>query len=130
MHDFFASLIKHNSLIQFIYRKSMSLVFNLCKLIVKVDPKLVLLSSFGGDQYSDSPKILYQNMKNNPKFKDYKYIWVKSKNEGFENLDEKQVKVDTLSYFLTALRAGIWITNVNIERGLHFKNKRTIYLNT
>lgn len=130
MHDFLAKVIKHNKVVQFVYRKTMSWVFKLCSLFIKVDPRLVLLSSFGGDQYSDSPKVLYNQMKNDPRFKGFKYVWVTSDNKGFVNLDENQVKVDTLSYFFTALKAGIWITNVNIERGLHFKNKKTIYLNT
>ena len=40
------------------------------------------------------------------------------------------VKIDTLDYFKTALRSKVWVTNVNIERGLHFKKKNQIYLNT
>ncbi len=34
------------------------------------------------------------------------------------------------SYYIETLRAGIWITNVNIERGLRYKPKSTVYLNT
>ena len=47
----------------------------------------------------------------------------------FDVLKQK-VKIDSLLYFKTALSAKIWITNVNIERGLHFKKKSQIYLNT
>ena len=48
----------------------------------------------------------------------------------FEVPGAEKVKIDTLSYFKTALRAKVWITNVNIERGLHFKKKSQIYLNS
>ena len=40
------------------------------------------------------------------------------------------VKIDSFRYFKTALKAKYWITNTNIERGLKFKKKSQIYLNT
>ena len=38
--------------------------------------------------------------------------------------------MDSLVYFIVALKAKYWITNVNIEAGLKFKKKDTVYLNT
>ena len=38
--------------------------------------------------------------------------------------------MDSLAYFIVALKAKYWITNVNIERGLKFKKRETVYLNT
>ena len=40
------------------------------------------------------------------------------------------MKIDSPGYFKTALRAKYWITNTNIQRGLSFKKKNQIYLNT
>lgn len=130
MHDKIAWLIKHILFIQWIYQKVMSLVFRVMGLFISVDDKLVLLSSYGGDQYSDSPKVLFEAMKADPRFTGYRYVWAFGNPEKFDVPGAEKVKIDTLSYFKTALRAKVWITNVNIERGLHFKKKSQIYLNT
>ncbi|MBE6073070.1 MAG: hypothetical protein E7202_00760 [Selenomonas ruminantium] len=125
MHDKIAYLIKHYLWIQKTYRFIFNSLLWLIGLFVKIDDRLVLLSSYGGKNCGDSPKVLYEAMKADERFADYKYIWTT------ENVkSEGTVCVDTISYFFTALRAKIWITNVNIERGLSFKKKETIYLNT
>ena len=130
MHDKIAWLIKHIPFIQWIYQKVMSLVFRVMGLFISVDDKLVLLSSYGGDQYSDSPKVLFEAMKSDPRFAGFHYVWAFADPARFDVPGAEKVKIDTLSYFKTALRAKVWITNVNIERGLHFKKKSQVYLNT
>ena len=130
MHDKLAWLIKHIPFIQWLYQKVMSLVFQVIGLFFKVDDKLVLLSSYGGDQYSDSPKALFEAMKEDLRFAGFRYIWAFVNPSEFDVPGADKVKIDTLSYFKSALCAKIWITNVNIERGLHFKKSSQIYLNT
>ena len=138
MHDKLAYLIKHNSVIQFFYRHIMSFVFRLIGLFIRTDDKLMLFNSYGGERYDDSSKVLYEAILKDERFSQYHFVWA------FDNLSRfsrekcpevwnnrtRLVKIDTLSYFVTALKAKVWITNVNIERGLHFKKKNTIYLNT
>ena len=130
MHDKLAWLIKHVSIIQWLYKNSMSLLFRFIGLFIKVDNKLVLLSSYGGDQYSDSPKVLFEAMKKDPRFEGYRYVWAFSDTSKFYVPGAQTVKIDAPRYFFTALKAKIWITNVNIERGLHFKKQCQVYLNT
>ncbi len=130
MHDKIAWLIKHVPFIQWLYQKVMSLCFRLMGVFIPVDDKLVILSSYGGDQYSDSPKVLFEAMQSDPRFKGFRYVWAFGAPAKFDVPGAEKVKIDTLAYFITALRAGIWITNVNIERGLHFKKKSQVYLNT
>lgn len=130
MHDKLAWLIKHVTFINWLYQKIMSLCFRLIGLFIPVDEKLVLLSSYGGDQYNDSPKVLFEAMKSDPRFKGFHYVWAFANPTAFDVPEAEKVKIDSLLYFKTALSAKIWITNVNIERGLHFKKKSQIYLNT
>ena len=130
MHDKIAWLIKHIPFIQWLYQKVMSLVFRVMGLFISVDDKLVLLSSYGGDQYSDSPKVIFEAMKTDSRFTGYHFVWAFGDPSKFDVPGADKVKIDTLSYFKTALRAKVWITNVNIERGLHFKKKSQVYLNT
>lgn len=125
-----AYIIKHNEVVQFFYIHIMSFVFRFIGLFVKVDEHLVLLTSYGGDQYSDSPKTLFEAMKKDERFKEYRYVWAFGNPDAFTIPGAKKIKIDSFSYFLTALKAKLWITNVNMERGLHFKKKNQIYLNT
>ncbi len=130
MKAFIEHLIKHNAFVQLVYRYFCSALIRFIGIFVKTDPKLVLISSFSGLKCDDSPLILFNAMKEDERFAGCRYIWAFKKPENFNIEGADKVKIDTLSYFIAAQKAGIWITNVNIERGLSFKKKNTIYLNT
>lgn len=121
-------ILKHNAAIQAIYRVVMSFVFRIMGLFVKTDDNLVLFVSFMGMNFNDSPKAIFDYMMDHPEFKNYRCMWAFEDPVKFPDLET--VKIDTLAYFKTALRAKYWITNTNIERGLHFKKKGQKYLNT
>ena len=130
LHEILAYLIKHNTIIQRIYQQFFNVVFNILGVLVSRDEKLVLLSSYGGKQYSDSPRILFEVMKTDPRFSDFRYVWAFESPSHIEVDGAEKVRIDSVRYFLCPLKAKIWITNVNIERGLHFKRPHTVYLNT
>ena len=130
LREILAYLIKHNTIIQRIYQQFFNVAFNILGDLVSRDEKLVLLSSYGGKQYSDSPRILFEVMKTDPRFSDFRYVWAFESPSHIEVDGAEKVRIDSVRYFLCALKAKIWITNVNIERGLHFKRPHTIYLNT
>ena len=121
-------ILKHNAAIQAIYRVVMSFVFRVMGLFIKTDENLVLFVSFMGMNFNDSPKAIYDYMQAHPEYKKYHCVWAFEDPSKFPNLET--VKIDTPAYFKTALRAKYWITNTNIERGLHFKKKEQKYLNT
>lgn len=121
-------LLKHNKAIQKIYKVCMSLVFRFLGLFVSTDANLVLFSSFMGSKFNDSPKAIYDFIVSHPEYAKYKCVWAFERPEDHPDLNT--VKIDTLKYFVTALKAKYWVTNTNIERGLTFKKKKTVYLNT
>lgn len=123
-------ILKHNLFIQNVYKVIFSNFFRIMGFFIKTDEKLVLLNSFGGRKYNDSPKVLFEYMVNDPQYTDFKYVWAFEEPEKFNIPKALKVKIDSWDYFKTALRSKYWITSVNIERGLHFKKKDTIYLNT
>jgi CDP-glycerol glycerophosphotransferase len=98
-------------------------------LFVKTDDKMVLFSALGR-RYNDSPKAIYEYMLQQPRFKGYRLVWA------LEDLNTDipghpiKVKADSMQYFRASLKARYWITSVNIERGLRYKKKSCIYLNT
>ena len=121
-------LLKHNMVIQKLYKVCMSLAFRVLGVFIPTDHNLVLFSSFMGSKFNDSPKAIYDYICAHPQYSKYKCVWAFEKPEDHPELNT--VKIDTLGYFLTALKAKYWVTNTNIERGLAFKKKSTVYLNT
>ena len=108
----------------------MSLCINILKLFVKTDNRLILFNSFAGRKYDDSPKALFEEIKNDIRFKDFRLVWAFHEPEKHEIDGAEIIKTDGFRYFITALAARVWITNSSVERGLHFKGRNTLYLNT
>lgn len=122
------NFVKNNKIIYAIYYVIMSLIVNIIKLFVRTDEKLILFVSYGGRHYNDSPKNIYEYMKNDERFKDYKLVWAFVEPEKFD-VDNK-IKIDTIKYYKTALKARCWVTNVMVERALKFRGKKTFYFYT
>ena len=126
--DFF---LKHYGLVQSIYRVLFSFLFRVIGLFVKTRNNLVLMNCYAGVKFSDSPMELYNYLCSHSEYDGLDIVIALDHPEKFHgNPRCRLVKQDSWEYFLTALRAKYWITNVNIERGLHFKKKATRYLNT
>lgn len=128
MRDRLIYILKHSPFIQKLYILVMSFVFRVWGLMERTDEELVLFVSFMGKSFNDSPKVLYDDLQAHPEYRKYRCVWAFEHPEKFPEL--QTVKIDTPAYFRTALRAKYWITNTNIERGLRFKKKDQIYLNT
>lgn len=123
--------LKHNSKIQFIYKLCFNSLFKFLGMFVKTDETLILINNYGGLKYGDSPKVLFEYIRNHHCYDKYHVVWAFNDIEKYKYIEGCSfVKQDSLAYFLTALKAKYWITNVNIERGLHFKKRKTVYLNT
>lgn len=125
-----SNAIKYVKPLYVIYYHVMSLFINLIKLVVKPNDKLILFNSFAGRNFDDSPKAVFDYMIRDDRFKNYELVWAFHNPESFKIQGGKKVKTDTLAYFVTALKARVWITNSSVERGLNFKGKDTLYLNT
>ena len=119
-------LLKHNSIAQYLYRTIGSYILRIVGLFVKTDDKLVVFLSLMGTKYNDSPRAIYEYMITHEQYKNYKYVWAFEKPELFPDLPS--VKLDTPQFFITALRAGYWISNTQFERGLSYKKKSTKYM--
>ena len=121
--------VKTSRFIYGAYYYVMSTFIKLLRLFVVPDNRLILFVSYGGRYYNDSPRSLYERMKEDSRYEGYNLVWAFRNPTDFPNI-ERKVKIDSFSYFVTALKACCWITNVHIERGLDFKGKKTFYFNT
>ncbi len=121
-------ILKHNSALQKLYCVIMSFLFRIIGAFYKTDDNLVLFVSFMGMGFNDSPKAIYDYMKSHPEYKKYRCVWAFEHPELHPDLDS--VLIDSAKYFRIAFKAKYWVTNTNIERGLKFKKKNQVYLNT
>ena len=118
------AFVKSNKMIYSLYYHLGSLFLRFIGLFVKTDPNLILFISYGGQKYDDSPRVVYEYLLKHPVSSKHKYVWAFIEPDKFPQVEQK-VKVDTLSYYITAMRAGYWITNSSASRGLNFRKKQT-----
>ncbi len=118
------AFVKGNKIIYNLYYHLGSLFLRFIGLFVKTDPNLILFISYGGQKYDDSPRVVYEYLLEHPVSSKHKHVWAFIEPDKFPQVEQK-VKVDTLSYYITAMRAGYWITNSSASRGLNFRKKQT-----
>lgn len=125
-------MIKKNSYLNRLYTFIGSMIVKTWGLLLKEEPRTILFVSFMGKNFNDSPKVIYDRLIKDPYFSNYQFVWAFTEPDKYEISDKntKKVKMDSLDYLKTALTASYWVTNVNIERGLHFKKDYTKSINT
>lgn len=126
-------IVKTNSFIYLLYFFLGSTFLKLLGLFIRTDEKLILYVVYGGQRYDDSPKCVYeyiqQESKTVERYKQYKHIWAFVDPKQMENEivpSHEMVRIDSLAFFIWALKAKYWITNSSVSRGLDFKKKDTI----
>ncbi|WP_287565318.1 CDP-glycerol glycerophosphotransferase family protein [Parabacteroides sp.] len=124
------SLIRGSKFLYDLYYILGSLFLNLLKYLLPVDDKLILLSSYSGRKYDDSPKYIYEQMLKDERFREMRFVWAFEKEDEYPNIKSEKVNINSFRYWILALKARCWITNVSIERGLNVKGRNVFYLNT
>lgn len=128
--DKIKNLLKTNKIMYSLYSLIMNTLLKILSLFIKVDNNVVLFNSFGGKKFDDSPRVIFEYMKTNKKYKDFKYYWILDNPSMFDISGATVIKNNSFAFFITALKAKYWVTNSGIERGLKFKQKETIFINT
>lgn len=123
-------VVKNNKWIYSTYYFAGTTLIKVLKCFIRPRKKKILFISFGGKKFDDSPKSIFDAMKNDSRFDDCEIYWALNNPDFFEVKGAHKIKTDTLQYFITALKCGIWITNSSAERGLSLKSKKTYCLNT
>lgn len=126
----FKNRVKNSHLIYNLYYYVGSFFVQLLRLFVKGNDKLILFVCYGGKYFDDSPRDIYECMLKDPRFSDFQLVWAFENKHQFDIKGGRKITIDTLEYFKTALKARVWITNVNIKRGLNFKGINTLSVNS
>ncbi len=130
MNKRIVSFVKYNKFVLWLYRLFGNFGIAILKIFIRVKKNRILFMSFGGQKYDDSPKVLYEKIKDDPFFKDYELVWTFSNIEKFDYVEAKKVKTDSFAFYKLALSSKIWINNSSVERGLRIRRKKQIEFNT
>lgn len=130
MKEKILNLVKYFHWIYSLYYFAGSFLLQIIRVFIKTDNNLILFVTYGGKNYSDSPRCIYEKMITDKRFEGKRCVWAFRNPALFHIPKGEKIKIDTLKYYITALKARCWITNSGIERGLNFRGKHTFYLNT
>ena len=94
----------------------------------KMDDKTILFESFYGNNYSCSPKAIYEYMLTDERFKDFTFVWA-FKNPSKYSFNERTilVKSNSRKYYKYLSKSKYWIVNLLINNGVK-KKKNQIYV--
>ncbi|MGN0621870.1 MAG: CDP-glycerol glycerophosphotransferase family protein [Porcipelethomonas sp.] len=83
----------------------------------ETDRKLVVFDAYQGRSFACSPKAIYEYMISEPKFSDYRFVWIFRDTEAHGTFPENTslLKFDSDEALDAYARAGTWITNSRLR---------------
>lgn len=116
--------IRRGKLVQKMYRIAFSVISRLPK-----NNKLIIFESFHGKQYSDSPRAIYEYIKEN--HPEYQLYWAADRRHLsiFQEKGLPHVKRLSLKWIFLMARAKYWVINARLPLWIK-KPKKTVYLQT
>ncbi|WP_208427750.1 CDP-glycerol glycerophosphotransferase family protein [Latilactobacillus fragifolii] len=131
MKSIIKNFVKENNLLGWLFVQFTLFVYNILDKCIRPDEKQIIFTSYSGRQFSDSPKAIYISMKDDPKFKGYKFIWGLKNIEEFPEIPiDERVNIDSFSFFITLFKSKYWVSNSSIERLIPIDSDKHIYINT
>lgn len=124
------SQVKHTAFFYNTYFYLGSMLIRFLKVFVKPNDNLIIFSSFSGKSCDDSPRALYEGMLKDSRFDKYELAWDLRDPQKYNIIRGSKIKTDTLKYYVTLLKARLWITNVSMYRGLDFTGIHSYVFNT
>ena len=118
----------HPSIIRVIWgiaRGVLALFVNVSK-----QQKTILFCSFGGRNFNDSPKAVYDEICSREEFKKWRLVWAFVEPDKFTISRGDKVKVDTFSFFKTLITSKVWVSNSGMDRGIDLITDKIIRVET
>ncbi len=98
--------------------------------LVPVRDKTMLITSFAGRKYDDSPKALYEEILTREEFDDWDIIWAFVDPSRFNIPRGRKIRIDTIPFFMALLYSRVWISNSGMDRNIEINKKKTIKIET
>ncbi|WP_195228508.1 CDP-glycerol glycerophosphotransferase family protein [Lactococcus lactis] len=108
-------------------KKILSFFLLLLGKVVKIDDKLIIFASFSGTAYSDNPRYLFEYLRNNDDFTDYRFVWAFRRKRVVQGAEV--VKFNSLTYYYLLSKAKYWVFNAKMAP-YYQKKEEQIYLQT
>lgn len=111
--------------------KCIRLAYKLTYRLFKVDDKLAIFISFHGRGYSDNPKAIYEQMRQDSRFDGYRFIWFIKNHKGKKlHIEGAEIKeYFSIPYFYYLSKAKLWVVNCKLPTYI-FKKENQVYLQT
>lgn len=97
----------------------------------KTDSRIVLFDAYMGRQFACSPKAIYLEMLNDPRFSDFKFVWAFRNPGDFSYLKGNKNTLTTVyesgEYFKYCAKAKYWITNSRLNEAIK-KKPEQVYI--
>lgn len=94
---------------------------------LNIDNNLIIFESYQAKKFSDSPRAMYEYIKNDNRYTDYRFVWVFNQPDDFVDtvVDSRTriVKMGSLRYRIAYAKAKYWVMNGWIPDYIH-KNKK------
>lgn len=103
---------------------------NILSFFTPVKEKTIMFVSFSGRKFDDSPRAIYEYILNRPEFDDWNIFWGLVNPNDIHLERGNIVKFGTFKYWKTLLSCKVWIGNGGIDKGVDFRSKKSIILNT
>lgn len=97
---------------------------------VSKQQKTILFCSFGGRNFNDSPKAVYDEICSREEFEDWRLVWAFVEPDKFTIPRGDKVKVDTFSFFKTLITSKVWVSNSGMDRGVDLITDKIIRVET
>lgn len=137
MKKIIINIIKKNQFLRSLFRKLIYLkkkrIYNKYCKKSKVDEKMIIFESFMGRTYSDNPKAIYEEMINDPRYDDFKFVWCFKKpitKEYIPALSRAiKVKYNSADYFKYYSKAKYFVSNSRIPESIKPRDGQ-VYIQT
>lgn len=104
--------------------------FSFVGLFVPIKKKTILITSFAGRKYDDSPKALYDEIIQRREFDNWEIIWAFIEPGSINIPRGKKIKIDTWPFFMALLYSQVWISNSGMDRNINIRKKGIIKIET
>ncbi|HGF7163127.1 CDP-glycerol glycerophosphotransferase family protein [Enterococcus sp. FR202] len=123
-------LIKNSAFISQFFFYALYLFYFILDHLLKKEKKIIF-TSFSGRQFSDSPKVLFELISEDSRFKEYELVWAFNEPDKFQlPSGTRSISINSLSFFKELFSSSVWISNTSIEKLVPYKSKKIFYLNT
>lgn len=90
----------------------------------------VLFASFGGRNFNDSPKAIYDEMCRRKEFDNWHFVWAFVNPEKVSIPRGEKIRMDSPSFFIALLQSRIWISNSCMDRDICLNLKGVVKVET